>query len=109
MCRIRSPKRVSLVGRAMAREARRAPANSLEGAGTVLCVFERSGGFFEKSDIFFKRMVFLSFHARVGGPLVTARADAASILQLLRDVRQHYIHRVHLLIFVDCLVVLDIL
>ena len=49
------------------------------------------------------------FSARVGGPLASARAEAASLLQLLLDVRQRYGHHVHLLIFVDCLVVLDIL
>jgi hypothetical protein len=42
-------------------------------------------------------------------PLASARAEAASPLQLLLDVRQRYGHHVHLLIFVDCLVVLDIL
>ena len=47
----------------------------------------------------------MTFHARVGGPLASTRAEAASLLQLLRDVRQRYNHRVHLLIFVDCLVV----
>jgi hypothetical protein len=31
------------------------------------------------------------FCARVGGPLSSARAEAASLLQLLLDVRQHYI------------------
>ncbi len=51
----------------------------------------------------------ISFFARVGGPLASARAEAASLLQLLRDVRQRYSNRVHLLIFVDCLVVLDII
>ena len=49
----------------------------------------------------------MAFSASVGGPLATARAEAASLLQLLLDVRQHYSH--HLLVFVDCLVVLDIL
>jgi hypothetical protein len=49
------------------------------------------------------------FSARVGGLLASARAEAASLLQLLRDVRQRYGHHVHLLIFVDCLVVLEIL
>ena len=49
------------------------------------------------------------FFARVWGPLASARAEAASLLQLLLDVRQRYGHRVHLLIFVDCLIVLDIL
>ncbi len=51
----------------------------------------------------------ISFFARVGGPLASARAEAASLLQLLRDVRQWYSNHVHLLIFVDCLVVLDII
>ena len=37
------------------------------------------------------------------------RAEAAGLLQLLLDVRQRFGHYVHLLIFVDCLVVLDIL
>ena len=51
----------------------------------------------------------ISFFARVGGPLASARAEEASLLQLLRDVRQRYSNQVHLLIFVDCLVVLDII
>jgi hypothetical protein len=51
----------------------------------------------------------ISFFARVGGPLASSRAEAASLLQLLRDVRQCFGSQVHLLIFVDCLVILDIL
>ena len=51
----------------------------------------------------------LTLHARFGGPIATARAEAASLLQLLKDVRLRYIRRVHLLIFVDCLVILDIM
>ena len=51
----------------------------------------------------------MAFSARVGGPLASTRAEAASLLQLLLDVRQRFGHHVHLLIFVDCLVVLDIL
>jgi ribonuclease HI len=53
----------------------------------------------------------LSFSARVGGPLASTTAEAASmpVFQLLRDVRHWYSNRVHLLIFVDCLVVLDII
>jgi ribonuclease HI len=53
----------------------------------------------------------ISFFARVGGPLASARAEAASLHQLLRDVRQRYSNHVHLLIFqvVDCLVILDII
>ncbi len=35
------------------------------------------------------------FFARVGGPLASARAEAASLLQLLRD-RRSYGHHVHL-------------
>ena len=51
----------------------------------------------------------LTFFARVGGPLATTRAEAASLLQLLLDVRANDNHNVNLLVFVDCLVVLDIL
>jgi hypothetical protein len=51
----------------------------------------------------------ISFFARVGGPLASARAEAASLLQLLRDVRQRYSSCVHLLIFVECVVILDII
>jgi hypothetical protein len=51
----------------------------------------------------------ISFSARVGGPLASARAEAASLLQLLQDVWQRFGSQVHLLIFVDCLVILDIL
>ncbi len=51
----------------------------------------------------------ISFIARVGGPLASARAEEASLLQLLRDVRQLYINQVHLMIFIDCLVILDII
>ncbi len=32
----------------------------------------------------------ISFFARVGGLLASARAEAASLLQLVRDVRQRY-------------------
>ena len=51
----------------------------------------------------------VTFSARVGGPLATTRAEAASLLQLLLDVRVRDGHQVNLLIFVDCLVLLDIL
>ena len=50
----------------------------------------------------------MAFSARVSGPLSTARAEAASLPQLLLDVRPPC-HQTHLLVFVDCLVVLDIL
>jgi hypothetical protein len=52
----------------------------------------------------------MSFFARVGDPLTSARAEEpeASLLQLLQDVWRRW-HHVHLLIFVVCLVILDIL
>jgi hypothetical protein len=43
----------------------------------------------------------LILSTRVEGPLASARAEAASLLQLLRDVQQHKGSQVHLLIFVD--------
>ncbi len=46
---------------------------------------------------------------RVGGPLASVRAEAASLLQLLLDVASQYGRNVRLLIFIDCLVLLDIL
>ena len=45
----------------------------------------------------------------MGGPLASARAEPVSLLQLLRNVRRRYGNNAHLLIFVDCLVILDIL
>ena len=47
--------------------------------------------------------------AREEGPLASVRAEAASLLQLLRDAQKRNGRQVHLLIYVDCLVVLDIL
>ena len=49
------------------------------------------------------------FSARVGGALAWARAEAVILSQFPRDVRHRYGHRVHLLMCVDCLAVLDIL
>ena len=49
------------------------------------------------------------FSAPVGGPLASIRPEAASLLQILRDVAANYDSRIPLLIFVDCLVLLDIL
>ncbi len=51
----------------------------------------------------------LILSARVEGPLASAQAEAASLLQLLRDVQKRNSRQLHMLIFVDCLVVLDIL
>jgi len=50
-----------------------------------------------------------AFSAPVGGPLASILPEAASLLQILRDVAANYDSRTPLLIFVDCLVLLDIL
>ena len=49
------------------------------------------------------------YSAPVGGPLASIRPEAASLLQILRDVAANYDSQTPLLIFVDCLVLLDIL
>ena len=51
----------------------------------------------------------LTLSRRVGGPLSTMRAEAASLLQFLRDVAEARDRLAHLLIFVDCLVILEVL
>ena len=51
----------------------------------------------------------LVFSAPVGAPLASIRLEAASLLQILRDVEANHDSRIPLLIFVDCLVLLDIL
>ena len=51
----------------------------------------------------------MTLSLRVGGPLASVRAEAASLLQLLLDVAGQYGRNVRLLIFMDCLVLLDIL
>jgi hypothetical protein len=56
-----------------------------------------------------KPVPMLTFHARAGGPLATTRAEAASLLRFLQDVRVNKGHGVNLLVSVDCLVILDIL
>jgi hypothetical protein len=50
-----------------------------------------------------------AFSAPVGGPLASIRPEAASLLQILLNVAANYDSRTPLLIFVDCLVLLDIL
>ena len=45
----------------------------------------------------------------MGGPLASVRAEAASLLQLLRDVSIKYGRSLRLLVFIDCQVLLDIL
>ncbi len=42
-------------------------------------------------------------------PLASVRTEAASLLQFLRDVAIKYGRSVRLLVFIDCLVLLDIL
>ena len=51
----------------------------------------------------------INLSSRVGGPLASVRAEAASLLQLLRDVSIKYGRSVRFLIFIDCRVLLDIL
>ncbi len=45
----------------------------------------------------------------VGGPLAFIRSEAAGLLQLLRDIATAYGRHVRLLVFLDCLVLLNIL
>ena len=49
------------------------------------------------------------FSAREGGPLASIRPEEAGPLQILREVAANYDSQPPLLIFVDCLVLLDIL
>ena len=51
----------------------------------------------------------MTLSLRVGGPLASVRAEAASLLHLLRDVSIKYGRSARLLIFIDCQVLLDIL
>ncbi len=51
----------------------------------------------------------MTFSSRVGGPLASARAEAASVLQLALDAAVKYGRGIRLLIFIDCQVLLDIL
>jgi hypothetical protein len=51
----------------------------------------------------------MAMSLRVGGPLASVRAEAASLLQLFRDVADKYGRHIRLVIFIDCLVQLDIL
>ena len=57
----------------------------------------------------------MTLSLRVGGPLASVRAEAASLLQLLRDVSikygfyYYYGRSARLLICIDCQVLLDIL
>jgi ribonuclease HI len=78
-------------------------------AGTDGSVDERTecmgAGYVVGGDV----LPLLTLSSRVGGPLASVRAEAASLLQLLRDVSTKYGRSVRLLIFIDCQVLLDIL
>jgi hypothetical protein len=45
----------------------------------------------------------------VGGPLASIRSEGAGLLQLLRNITTNHGRHVCLLVFIDCLVLLDIL
>ncbi len=49
------------------------------------------------------------FSAPLGGPHASIRPEEASLLQILRDVAANHDNQTPLLIFVDCLVLFDIL
>ena len=51
----------------------------------------------------------MTLSLRVGGPLASVHAEAASLLQLLRDVAGKNGRNRRLLTFIDCLVLLDII
>ena len=51
----------------------------------------------------------MALSLRVGGPLASVRAEAASLLHLLRDVSIKHGRSARSLIFIDCQVLLDIL
>ena len=80
-------------------------------AGTDRSVDERTecmgAGYAVGGDV----IPLMTLSLRVGVPLASVRAEAASLLQLLRDVAIKYEMSVtvQLLIFIDCQVLLDIL
>ena len=51
----------------------------------------------------------MTLSIRVGGPMATTRAEAASMLRLVLDVTRIPDRHINLLVFADCLVVMDIL
>ena len=53
--------------------------------------------------------VSLPFSAPVGGPLVTLLAEAVGLLYLLRRAKSHFERAIPLLVFIDCMVLLQIL
>ena len=54
-------------------------------------------------------MTLMILSSPVGGPLASIRSEAAGLLQLLRDIATNHGRHVRLLVFIDCLVLLDIL
>ncbi len=56
-----------------------------------------------------EKIPLLQYSAPVGGPVSSMRTGAASLLQFLRRVRAIFPDHHDLLIFIDCLVLLDIL
>ena len=66
--------------------------------GTSFVVVEKHGS-----------AVSLQFSAPVGGPLAILRAEAVGLLHLLRRVELHFERAISLLVFTDCLVLLQIL
>jgi ribonuclease HI len=55
------------------------------------------------------RVPLMILSSPVGGPLASIRSEAAGLLQLLRDIATNHGRHVRLLVFIDCLVLLDIL
>jgi hypothetical protein len=80
-------------------------------AGTDDSVDERSDHMRAGYAIGDKPVPIPIFSAPVGGPLASEsiRPEEASLIQILRDVAANHDNRTPLLIFVDCLVLLDIL
>ena len=69
-----------------------------ERMGTSFVVVEKPGS-----------AVSLQFSGTVGGPLAILRAEAVGLLYLLRKVKVHFDRVLPLLVFIDCLVLLQIL
>ncbi len=55
------------------------------------------------------RVPMMILSSPIGGPLASIRSEAAGLLQLLRDFATEHGRHVRLLVFIDCLVLLDIL
>jgi hypothetical protein len=55
------------------------------------------------------RVPLMILSSPVGGHLASIRSEAAGLLQLLLDIATNHGRHVRLLVFIDCLVLLDIL